>query len=363
MKITTVLGTRPEIIKLSPLIPLLNKHFEHSIVHTGQHYSYQLDKVFFEELDLPAPYQMLEVGSESQVKQVAKIMLALEPILSKDKPNLVLVHGDTNSTLAGALAANKLAIPVGHVEAGCRSFNKLVPEELNRLLTDHCSSILFTSDNVCYHNLLQEGIERKLIHEVGSTLVDACFRNLKFAENSQIMTKLDLKEQEYALVTIHRAENTERPDVLLQISKALNKISERLPLVFPMHPRTKKYLKTHDIKVNSSVKTIEPVGYLDFLKLISGAAFVMTDSGGVQEEAVVLNNVAVILRSETEWTSFIDAGKNILSGTNSEQIYQTVTSLIENPNDLRQRKEAKISLNHGATEKIIKILLKNTKFA
>lgn len=358
MKIVTILGTRPEIIKLSPLMPLLDNNFRHLLVHTGQHYSYNLDRIFFEELGLRLPDFTLEVGSKSGVKQVAKIMLKLEPILVKEKPDSVLVQGDTNSTLGGALAAAKLQIPVIHVEAGCRSFNPLMPEEINRILTDHCSSFLFAPDQESCKNLIQEGISKQKIFLVGSTVIDASIRNREYARSSIVLDKLGFNSQDYALLTLHRAENTDDPEVLSQIIRGLNKLAEQVKLVFPIHPRTKKALKTNKIKINPLIKVIDPVGYLDFLKLLGRAQFVMTDSGGIQEEAVALGNLALILRNETEWVEYTRAGRNMIIGTTAKQIVNDVNKLLNNPEYLAKMRKTKIKRARGVDRKIIDILKK-----
>ncbi|MBN2013944.1 MAG: UDP-N-acetylglucosamine 2-epimerase (non-hydrolyzing) [Candidatus Altiarchaeota archaeon] len=344
MKIITVLGTRPEIIKLSPLIPLLDKKFKNIVVHTGQHYNWEMDKVFFKELDLREPDYNLHVGSGNSAYQIGTIILRLEKIIKKEKPNAVIVYGDTNTTLAGALVGSKMNLKVIHIEAGCRSRNRKTPEEINRILTDHCSDMLFSIDEESYRNLIDEGIDKKRIFLSGNTITEVLSRNKKLSKKSKILRDLGLKEREYAVVTMHRAENTSKENIKC-IIKALNEISKESDIVFPIHPRTKKVICSNKIQVSKKIKITEPLGYLDFIKLLSNALFVMTDSGGIQAETVELNIPCLVLRNETEYNEYIRLGKIILAGTDTRNIIKA---------------SKKLSISH---EKIRKIKYKPKKNA
>jgi UDP-N-acetylglucosamine 2-epimerase (non-hydrolysing) len=356
MKVLTVLGTRPEIIKLSPLLPLLDESFDHKLAHTGQHYSITMDKIFFDGLSLRDPDFTLEVGSVDGLTQTAMIMDRLKPVLDGVKPDLVLVQGDTNSTLAGALAAVKSGIRLAHVEAGCRSFNRRMPEETNRIVADHISDILFAPDKDAVRHLRREGIADDQIFLTGSTLADACRRNLHYVEQSKILAEFSIRPQEYLVATVHRAENTNDEAALKNLVSGLNGLAKMLPVVFPVHPRTRQALTEWQITPSQGLILIEPVGYLDFLNLLSNAKFALTDSGGVQEEAAALDVPALILRDETEWMSYVRAGKNKLAGTESESIKQAGLELLENPRFLEKMKNAKANLPTGASATIIQIL-------
>jgi UDP-N-acetylglucosamine 2-epimerase (non-hydrolysing) len=318
-KIVTVLGTRPEIIKLSPLLPMLCGRYEHVLVHTGQHYSYELDATFFDELRLPPPDYALAVGSASHGEQTARILARLEPVLLAERPDAVLVQGDTNTTLAGALCAAKLNLAVIHLEAGGRSFNPLAPEELNRIVVDHIASLLLAPDQVAFDNLIAEGLPAARIRMVGSSVVDAVERNRMLAANSQILTRLRLEEGRYAVLTLHRAENT-TVDTLPGIVRAVGWIGKQTPIVFPVHPRTAHALQAIKLDIPPGVIAIEPLGYLDMLKLVGSASVLLTDSGGLQEEAAVLGTPVLVLRNETEWRYLTDAGCQKLIGNTYDSI-------------------------------------------
>lgn len=361
IKILTVLGTRPEIIKLSPLIPLFDENFHHILVHSGQHYSYKMDRIFFEELRLRHPDYTLEVGSSSHAEQTGKIMASLEPIIIQENPDLVVVQGDTNTTLSGALTTAKLNKNLAHVEAGCRSFNRNMPEEINRVVADHLSQILFAADQRSYDNLVAEGIAKDKIRLVGSTLTDACLRNKEYARDSKILSVLNLKPREYVVVTVHRAENTDNLAVLESIIEALNVLSSSRPIVFPVHPRTNETLNQNGIKLTRKVITVDPLGYIDFLKLLENSIIVMSDSGGIQEEAVVLDVPCAILRDETEWTRFVDAGKNIIVGTRTDEIIAKVGQLLDNHDELERMRSISTSLPTEASQSISRELEKAIK--
>lgn len=320
-KVVTILGTRPEITKLSPLIPLLAERFQHLLVHSGQHYAYELDAIFFNELNLPAPDYSLAVGSSSHGTQTAAILARLEPILLSERPALVLVQGDTNTTLAGGLCAAKLDIPVAHLEAGERSFNRQMPEELNRIVVDHLSSLLLAADADAQAHLLAESLPAERIRIVGSTAVDAALRGREYAAASPIVERLELEPGRYLALTIHRAENT-TPAALPGIVAALNELAADQPIIFPAHPRTVAALARDGLALAPRIRVIEPLGYLDMLRLVGCARALLTDSGGLQEEAAVVGTPALVLRNETEWTYLVEAGCNALIGVTQASILE-----------------------------------------
>ncbi len=360
MKIFIILGTRPEIIKMSPVIrECIKKRLNFSILHTNQHYSENLDKVFFKELNLPRPKYNLNVGSGTHAEQTAKILVGVEKILLKERPDIVLVEGDTNTVLAGALAAAKLHIKVGHIEAGLRSYYREMPEEINRILVDHCSDLLFTPTKETKDILLNEGIPRNKIFVTGNTIIDAVFQNLKLAEKkSKILEKLNLSKRGYFLMTAHRAENVDNESRLRGILKGVEMTSEKfsLPVIYPIHPRTRKMMKKFKLKVSNKVRLLEPIGYLDFLKLENSAKLILTDSGGIQEEACAMRVPCVTLRDNTERPETIDVGSNLLSGANPLRILKSVSKM------MNKNRKWKNPFGSGKTaEKIIKIIQKNEK--
>jgi len=348
-KVLTVLGTRPEIIKLSPLIPLLRERFEHVLVHSGQHYSHAMDAVFFRELELPPPNHALAVGSASHGEQTARMLARLEPILLAEKPDMVLVQGDTNTTLAGGLCAAKLGIPVAHLEAGCRSFNRRMPEELNRVVVDHLAALLFAPDQAACDNLRNEGIPEAQIHLVGSSSIDAVRRNQPLAFDAPILDHMELTAGEYLMLTMHRAENTE-PQRLPDILRALAAIAEEYPIIFPIHPRTAGAIEQQGLCLSPHIRTCEPLGYLDTLKLAGNARALLTDSGGLQEEAAALGVPALILRNETEWRYLIDAGVHMLIGNTYDSISAGAHDWLQ-PEGLAQLRAAHAPLWPGAGER------------
>ncbi|MBI5681009.1 MAG: UDP-N-acetylglucosamine 2-epimerase (non-hydrolyzing) [Methanobacterium sp.] len=355
MKIVTILGTRPEIIKLSPIIPLIDKEFDHILIHTGQHYSYNMDKIFFEELGLRNCDYSLNVGSGTHSMQTGKMMIEIENVLLNENPDWVIVQGDTNSTLAGAITASKLNIKIAHVEAGCRSFDKKMPEEINRILVDHCSDILFAPDENAVKNLAAEGIQKEAIHLVGNTSVDACLRIMDLF-NLNRLTELNLEKENYILLTIHRQENTEY-NKLKEIIKAVNQISNRIKVVFPLHLRTKKIIEDNNIEISENILQIDPVGYKEFIWLLKNSKFVMTDSGGIQEESAILNVPCLILRDNTEWEYLVNMGKTQLVGTNYKNIISSVSDLLNNNWKLEKMKNIKAPLKKNASKKIVNILM------
>jgi UDP-N-acetylglucosamine 2-epimerase (non-hydrolysing) len=334
MRITIVLGARPQIVKSSLFIHLASKdkRILLQIVHTGQHYDYEMTRVFFEELDLPEPDSNLGVGSGTHAQQTAKMMLLLEEVWKKQRPDVVLVPGDTNSTLAGALTAAKLTIPVAHMEAGARSYDMEMPEEINRRLADHCSAQLFTPTNNCTRNLLKEGIPKKTICEAGDTMYDVLLQQLPKAEKTTILGDLGLKAKTYALLTTHRPENVDAPLKLRNIVEAMVEMAP-LKIVFPVHPRTQKMLGTiklfDRIAKQKHIKIIKPTGYHETLTLIQNASVVVTDSGGMQKEAFWLKTPCVTIRKNTEWIETTELGVNTLVGNDVQEIVRTTRKMIE----------------------------------
>jgi len=354
--IVTVLGTRPEVIKLSSLLPLLNLQWSHALVHTGQHYDEEMVNIFFGDLNLAPPDYTLAVGSGSHAKQIARIILGLEEIFQREKPKLVIVQGDTNTTLGGALAARQLGIPVAHVEAGCRSHNRQMPEEQNRVVVDHLADYLFTPDTIATENLAREGIGSDRIFMAGSTGVDACLRNWGYAATQPILDDLSVGPRTYGLVTVHRAANTV-PEVLAGILAALNEIAERLPLVFPMHPRTRAVFDASGLAdgLHPDIHLLPPLGYLDSLALIGNALVVLTDSGGVQEETAALRIPTLIVREETEWQAYVNAGTHRLVGTKPETIVPQFQALLRD-GSLDAMPMHALPAAAGAAERITAIL-------
>jgi len=329
MKILTVVGARPQFIKLAPLSKILRENgVNEIIIHTGQHYDENMNDLFFKELEIPEPDYNLGIGSGNHGEQTGRMLIEIEKIMLKEKPDLVIVYGDTNSTLAGALAASKLHIKLAHVEAGLRSFNKRMPEEINRVLTDHVSDILFCPTQTAVENLKNEGIT-KGVYLVGDVMFDALVHFSKISDmKSNILERLNIKPKEYYLATIHRAENTDNYERLKNILTAFSKMDEMV--VFPIHPRTRKminYYGLDDLLENDNVKVIDPVGYLDMLKLEKNAKAILTDSGGVQKEAFWLKVPCITLRDETEWIETVNLGWNRLVGSNVEKILEAVRDL------------------------------------
>lgn len=322
MKILTVVGARPQFIKAAAVSRILRERHTEVLVHTGQHYDESMSEVFFRELGIPQADYNLEVGSAGHSIQTGEMLIRLEPILEKEQPAWVLVYGDTNSTLAGALAASKQNIPVAHVEAGLRSFNRAMPEEINRVLTDHVSQLLFCPAQKAVENLKLEGVTSG-VHIVGDVMYDAVLSHSEAAEKkSTILNSLGLKSKQYLLATVHRASNVDDTTTLLNILETFAMLAETV--VFPVHPRTRKAIQTEGISVGENVKLVEPVGYLDMLWLEKNARMILTDSGGVQKEACWLGTPCVTLREETEWVETVESGWNVVVGVNRERIVKAV---------------------------------------
>ncbi|MDH5745031.1 MAG: UDP-N-acetylglucosamine 2-epimerase (non-hydrolyzing) [Candidatus Aminicenantes bacterium] len=364
MNIALVLGTRPQIIKSASLINEAVKHSELNlqIIHTGQHYDYELSKLFFDELNLPDPIVELNVGSGSHGWQTGKMLIELEKALVDIKPDIVLVPGDTNSTLAGALAAAKMQINVGHLEAGARSYDMNMPEEINRRLTDHCSSFLFTVSENCKKTLLKEGIIEEKISTVGDTMYDALLNHMPKIEASKIIEKLNLEKDEYAILTTHRQENVDNKESLCQILQAVLELDE-LKIIFPVHPRTERRLKETSLisklEKTEHIKLVSPLGYHEMLKLIKYAKLIITDSGGIQKEAYWLETPCLTIRKNTEWIETVELGANLLVGVNKIKIVTEGKRIL---NESKYKFENKINPygDGKAAEKIINILLQKS---
>jgi UDP-N-acetylglucosamine 2-epimerase (non-hydrolysing) len=353
MNIISVVGARPQFIKAAAVSRQLRKKHHEILVHTGQHYDKELSNIFFDELKIPKPDYNLNIGSDSHAKQIGKMLIEIEKVLFKEKPDFVLVYGDTNSTLAGALSAAKLQIPLAHVEAGLRSFDRRMPEELNRVLADHVSNILFCPTQTSIQNLKNEGIT-KGVYNIGDVMVDVLLNNLKIAKKSKIIKKLKLKSNDYLVATIHRPSNTDDKNNLTNIVEAF--IESERAIVFPVHFRTQKYLKKfklyEKLKRSRNVLAIDPIGYLDFLWLMNNSDKILTDSGGIQKEAYILKKPCITLRENTEWVETINEGWNILVYTNKNKILKAIKNF--NP-----KKQSKLLFGDGkASLKIVKILNK-----
>ena len=360
MKATLILGTRPQIIKSAPLIHLAknDSDIDMQVIHTGQHYDYEMSKEFFDELNLPDPTANLNIGSGTHAWQTGKMLIALEKVLIKEKPDLVMVPGDTNSTIAGALSASKLHIPVAHVEAGERSYNMDMPEEINRRLTDHCSTLLCAATKNSVNNLLKEGIDQKKIHLVGDTMYDSILNHISEAMEENLLEKLDLKRDSYAVLTAHRPENVDSPKRLEEIVDATTQLTD-LIVVFPIHPRTKRRLEETGLqkKLKKNVRIIKPLKYREMLNLMKNAKLLLTDSGGMQKEAFWLETPCVTLRNETEWTETIELGANVLVGTDPEKIVMETNRILRNETVNRKLRADTNPFGDGrASEKILNII-------
>lgn len=375
MKIVTIIGARPQFIKAAAVSRAISRYNDQTsnsehrtlnevIIHTGQHYDEGMSAIFFRELEIPEPLYNIGIGSGPHGQQTGRMIEAIEKLLMTEKPDWVLVYGDTNSTLAGALAAAKLHIPVAHIEAGLRSFNRRMPEEINRVMTDHLSTLLFCPSQVAVNNLAAEGISSKRTPDsssrtpqilvVGDVMADALqFAANKVDKNSDILNCLGLKPRHYLLATIHRAENTDNPERLGNIMSALSELAKREPVVLPLHPRTKKILTVSLpslLASDSMLRIIEPVGYFDVIALARSSRVILTDSGGMQKEAYWLKVPCVTLRDETEWVETVESGWNVLTGADEKKISniaQNFTPPVEHPS---------LYGDGQAAEKIINVL-------
>lgn len=333
MKCIHVVGARPNFMKVEPVLSALSSipWVTQKLVHTGQHYDANMSKVFFHQLDLPEPDINLEVGSATHAVQIAAIMTRLEEYFRVEMPDLVLVYGDVNSTVAAALVCSKNSILIGHVEAGLRSFDRSMPEEINRILTDQISDFLFTPSVDGNENLVREGISSSKIHFVGNVMIDTLLRLLNKAESiwEDISKRFDVKSNSYGLITLHRPSNVDNPDVLKPLLETLQVMAERLPLIFPIHPRTNSHLKQFKMEGKlRAVNFIEPLGYLEFLALHKNATLVVTDSGGIQEESTYLGIPCLTLRENTERPITITQGTNYLIGRKMDILLSTFHEIL-----------------------------------
>jgi UDP-N-acetylglucosamine 2-epimerase (non-hydrolysing) len=330
-EILCVVGARPNFMKMAPILDALHAYPEiHPfLVHTGQHYDEDMSRIFFTELGLPAPDRDLEVGSDTHARQTARIMMAFEPLVQERAPKMVVVVGDVNSTLACSLVAAKLLVPVAHVEAGLRSRDRTMPEEINRLVTDQVSDLLFATSADAVDNLLAEGVAREKIHLVGNPMIDTLRRHLPAARARGAVERFGLTARSYALVTLHRPSNVDRVDSLRRVFDALRVLSEQIPIVFPVHPRTRERMDRAGIRKIPGIHVMDPLGYLDFLGLMDQARFVVTDSGGIQEETTALGIPCLTLRPNTERPVTITEGTNHLLGDDPSAILPAAKPLIE----------------------------------
>ena len=360
MKIISVVGARPNFMKVAPLNRAFKKYgsIEHKIIHTGQHYDYSMNKLFFEQLGIPEPAVHLDVGSASHARQTADIMIRFEEIIQYEKPDLVLVVGDVNSTLACSLVASKLQIKVVHVEAGLRSNDRRMPEELNRIVTDHLSDFLFVSEESGLDNLRNEGIDPAKVFFVGNIMIDSLIANLSRADESDILEKVAARSGRFGLVTLHRPSNVDSKERLSKLVNLLKNISLNYSLIFPLHPRTRNNLKKYSLfdklKSLENIQILEPQGYFEFLKLMKESSFVITDSGGVQEETSYLNVPCITIRDNTERPVTCTLGTNSLIPFDQiDTVERVLTEKLSN-----KRSDVKIPKWDGKTaERIAQIIL------
>ena len=329
MKVLSIVGARPQFVKAAAISKELRKKHTEVLLHTGQHYDYEMSGIFFEGLEIPQPDINLDVRSGSHGAQTGCMLKGIEEALVAEKPDYLLIYGDTNSTLAGALAGSKLSIPVVHIEAGLRSFNRRMPEEINRVVADHLSELLLCPSDTAVNNLAVEGITRN-VHQVGDVMLDVLdWTKQKLSEQQgRALQKFDVQNKGYLLATVHRSENTDDLSKLSEILSAFNAIQE--PVIFPVHPRARKMIQQAGVKIHPNVRLVQPVGYMDMVALAASARLILTDSGGLQKEAYWLKVPCITLREETEWVETVNAGWNTLVGSNSEKILQSVGSFAPN---------------------------------
>ena len=362
LKIINVVGARPNFMKVAPIVAAMKRRsseFQSFMVHTGQHYDPRMSDAFFSDLDMPEPDIYLGVGSGSHAVQTATVMQAFEPVLLKEKPDWVLVVGDVNSTLACALVCAKLSIKVAHVEAGLRSRDRTMPEEINCLLTDQISDLLLTPSRDGDVNLLAEGVPRERIRFVGNVMIDSLLGNLERARKSSTLADLNLAGKDYALLTLHRPSNVDQKDGFGGILDSLTEIARQMPIVFPAHPRTRKMIDELGLseKVErAGLRVIEPVGYLGFVQLLEGARLVLTDSGGIQEETTVLGVPCITLRENTERPITVEVGTNVIAGTDHARIVEAARQALESPADKSSIRVPELWDGHTA-ERILDALI------
>jgi UDP-N-acetylglucosamine 2-epimerase (non-hydrolysing) len=361
LRIMNVVGARPNLPKIAPLMREMRRHreIEPVLVHTGQHYDEKLSDIFFRQMGIPTPDVNLEVGSGSHAAQTAEVLKRVEPVLIEHKPDVVIVVGDVNSTIAVSLAAVKLGIRVAHVEAGLRSFDRTMPEEINRILTDAIADLLFVTEEDAIAHLLKEGRPRSAIHFVGNVMIDSLRHFLPIAQQSRIGHELDLLDgkawRRFGVLTLHRPSNVDSIDKLNLLMSAIDAVARELPVIFPVHPRTRQRLVEAGAGRNPHLRLIEPVGYLDFLCLLSNAALVLTDSGGIQEETTALGIPCLTLRENTERPVTISQGTNLLVGTDPVQIVNAARDILSG-----KSKAGRIPplWDGKAAERIVQILLR-----
>jgi len=366
MKIINVVGARPNFMKMAPIIDAMNRHpdhFQHKLVHTGQHYDERMSKAFFEDLVMPRPDIDLEVGSGSHAEQTAKIMVAFEKVCLAENPDLVIVVGDVNSTMACTITAKKLAIRVAHVEAGLRSRDMGMPEEINRLCTDILCDFLFTTDQMADRNLINEGVEIEKIHFAGNVMIDTLVKHRAKATSLGLRQKLGLDKQSYATLTLHRPSNVDDKEIFLGILEALQEIARDVPIVFPIHPRSRKMAEEfgfmHFFNSDGPVEGIwltEPLGYLEFLHLNMGARMILTDSGGLQEESTVLGVPCITLRHNTERPITCSEGTNVLVGNSKTHILEAAQKVLKSPDPTRRIPEL---WDGKAADRIVSVLMQS----
>ncbi len=357
LRVATVLGTRPEIIKMSPLLPRFDEEFEHTLVHSGQHYSYDMDRLFFDELDLRQPDVQLEVGSHPPGTQTGLMMQRFEAAILSNPPDAVVVHGDTNTTLAGSLVAAKYrhrGVSLVHVEAGTRSHNRLQPEEINRRLIDQVSDLLFVPEQRDLDNLRREGIDVSRAIVTGNTVIESCRRVSESVRERRSCVEYGLAPGLYAVVTMHRQETVDDPVRLKAVMDALEQIGRSIPVLALLHPRTRKALD--GLGLNGPLPGVQlesPVGYLDMVSLLQDARFCLTDSGGLVEEAAILRTPALVLRHETEHRQYVECGIHVLVGQDTETIAREATTLATDDAELERRRAAPVPVRTGAADRIL----------
>ncbi|HYW74806.1 MAG TPA: UDP-N-acetylglucosamine 2-epimerase (non-hydrolyzing) [Pyrinomonadaceae bacterium] len=369
LKVIIVAGARPNFMKIAPMLAAMKRRpaeFQPLIVHTGQHYDDAMSNAFFRELELPAPDVFLGVGSGTHAAQTAAVMAAFEPVVTKEKPDWVVVVGDVNSTLACALVCAKLQVKVAHVEAGLRSRDRSMPEEINRLLTDQIADLLLTPSPDGDANLRAEGIPDERIRFVGNIMIDSLMAQLERARRSNVLATLQLEPASYGVLTLHRPSNVDEANVFSRILEALAQIAARLPIVFPAHPRTRKMINelglANHLEAISNLRLIEPVGYLDFLRLMSCARLVLTDSGGIQEETTVLGIPCITLRENTERPITVSEGTNTIAGTDPDKIAKAAFRALEDLPERSNRRVPELWDGHTA-DRILDALLKSSAVA
>jgi UDP-N-acetylglucosamine 2-epimerase (non-hydrolysing) len=353
MKILSVVGARPNFMKMAPVVEeILRRGHPHLFVHTGQHYDGNMSRVFFDELGMPKPDVDLGIGSDTQARQTGRIMMAFEEVCRKERPDVILVGGDVNSTAAVAMVAAKEGVPLGHVESGLRSFDRTMPEEINRIVTDHLSTYLFTTEESANENLSREGIPSEKVHLVGNCMVDTLFKHCAAAVQREPWSGLGLEPGGYALLTLHRPSNVDSAESLRRVMESIRSVSESIPVLFPVHPRTRARLAEASIEAGPRVRLCEPLPYLSFLGLMAKARFVLTDSGGIQEETTALGVPCLTLRRNTERPVTVTHGTNRLAAT-PEEIQAGTEQILAG----RWRSGERVPLWDGrASERIVDVL-------